>query len=129
VEVCASQDPTKPPNTCPISSRKYKDGIEYVDRAGLQELHDETLRMRLATYNYKVQVDDPNPKHLGFIIEDSPPQSPAVDWSHDRVDVYGYWSMVVATMQVQEAEIAELRRQLERSRKEACALSATKANR
>jgi hypothetical protein len=52
-----------------------------------------------------------------------------VDWSHDRVDVYGYLSMVVATMQVQEAEIAELRRQLERSRNEACPPSATKANR
>jgi hypothetical protein len=97
---------------CPISSRKYKDDIQYVDAAGLQQLHDETLGIRLATYNYKPQVADANPKHLGFIIEDRPPQSPAVDWSHERVDLYGYLSMVVATMQVQEREIAELRRQL-----------------
>lgn len=98
---------------CPVSSRKYKDDIQYVDAAGLQQLHDETLGIRLATYNYKPQVADPNPKHLGFIIEDRPQQSSAVDWSRERVDLYGYLSMVVATMQVQEKEIAELRRQLE----------------
>lgn len=125
VEVCASQDPTKPPNTCPISSRKYKDGIEYVDGAGLQELHDETLQMRLATYTYKVQYDDPSSKHLGFIIEDTPPQTPAVDWSHDRVDIYGYLSMVVATMQVQEKEIADLRRELELARARTISCSET----
>jgi hypothetical protein len=101
------------PGGCPISSRKYKDEIQYVDNAALQQLHDETIGIRLATYNYKAQVADPNPKHLGFIIEDRPPQSSAVDWSHERVDLYGYLSMVVATMQVQEKEIAELRRQLE----------------
>jgi hypothetical protein len=76
--------------------------------------------MHLATYNYKTTVDDPNPKHLGFIIEDNPPQSPAVDWSHDRVDLYGYLSMVVATMQVQEKEIAELRRELARAQQGVC---------
>ena len=32
---------------------------------------------------------------------------------HDRVDMYGYVSMVVAAMQVQEKEIAELRAQVE----------------
>ena len=125
VEVCASQDPTRPPNICPISSRQYKDAIEYVDDTGLKELHDETLGMRLATYNYKAQADDPNPKHLVFIIEDNPRSSPAVDWSHDRVDIYGYLSMVVATMQVQEKEIAELRRELEVARAQpiTCGLS------
>jgi hypothetical protein len=105
---------------CPVSSRKFKDGIEYVDGAGLQELHDETIGIRLATYNYKPQIDDPNPRHLGFIIEDQPAQSPAVDWSHDRTDLYGYLSMVVATMQVQEKEIQSLRRELAETRAGVC---------
>ena len=120
--ICASQDPTKTPPGCPVSSRKYKDGIEYVDGDGLRELHDETLKMRLATYRYKAQYDDPSKKHLGFIIEDTPPESPAVQWSRERVDIYGYLSMVVATMQVQEKEIAELRRALDdaREREAAC---------
>jgi hypothetical protein len=117
---CSSQDPTMNRGGCPISSRKFKDGIEYVGGDGLQELHDEALRIRLATYNYKGQYADPNPKHLGFIIEDSPPESPAVEWSRDRVDMYGYLSMVVATMQVQEKEIEALRGELAEAREGQC---------
>jgi len=113
IEVCDDHDP-KGPNgeNCPISSRKFKDDIEYLDARQLDELHDETLRMRLATYNYKGAYADPNPKHLGFILEDNP-QSLAVNRGHDRVDLYGYVSMIVATTQVQEREIAALRRELE----------------
>jgi hypothetical protein len=113
-------DNHNPAVVCPVSSRNFKNGIEYVGPAGLQHLHDETIGIRLATYNYKPQYDDPSPKHLGFIIEDNPPQSPAVDWSHDRVDIYGYLSMVVATMQVQEKEIAQLRTELESARAGVC---------
>jgi len=105
---------------CPISSRRFKESIEYVGGEGLQELHDEALRIRLATYSYAGQYADPNPKHLGFIIEDAPPESPAVEWSRNRVDMYGYLSMVVATMQVQEKEIEALRRELAESRAGVC---------
>ena len=118
VEQCAASDPTMTKYGCPISSRVHKDGIEYVSDEELQALHDETLRFQLATYNYKPDVADPGPRHLGFLIEDTPPATPAVGWSRERVDLYGYLSMVVATMQVQEKEIAELRRELaEASRK------------
>jgi hypothetical protein len=113
VEICDDHDPKA--MGCPISSRKFKDDIEYLDDASLAKLHDETLGMHLATYNYKSQFADPNPKHLGFIIEDDP-QSLAVDRGHDRVDMYGYLSMIVATMQVQEKEIAALRSELEATR-------------
>jgi hypothetical protein len=118
IEECSATDPAV---ACPVSSRKFKSGIEYVDESGLNELHDETLAIRLATYNYRPQVADPSAKHLGFIIEDAPVRSPAVDSSHDRVDIYGYLSMVVATTQVQEREIAELRRQLELAQHGICA--------
>jgi hypothetical protein len=120
VEQCDSQDPTRRPGGCPISSRQFKQHIAYVDEAGLQGLHDETMRMHLATYNYKPPYADPGPKHLGFIIEDNPPESPAVDWTRDRVDLYGYLSMVVATMQVQEKEITQLRGELERAGQGVC---------
>jgi hypothetical protein len=111
VMVCAASDPKKGFGGCPISTRKYKDGIEYVSDSALQQLHDETIGIRLATYRYKPQVADPGPTHFGFIIEDNL-QTPAVDPMHDRVDMYGYVSMVVAAMQVQEREIAELRAQV-----------------
>jgi hypothetical protein len=113
--VCASHDPKGGVGGCPISSKKYKDGIAYVDDAELHRLHDEALGLRLATYKYKSAVADPGPTHLGFLIEDSL-QTPAVDRAHDRVDMYGYVSMVVAGLQVQEKEIADLRRQLEATR-------------
>lgn len=119
-EVCDAHDPTRNPGGCPISSRKFKDGIRYVDSSGLEQLHDETLALRLATYRYKPEAADPNPQHLGFIIEDTPLASPAVDRSREHVDLYGYMSMLVATMQVQEEEIAELRRELAAAKGGAC---------
>jgi hypothetical protein len=115
-EMCS----TGAPVACPVSSRKFKDGIEYVDDKGLEQLHDETLQIQLATYNYKPEASDSAPRHLGFIIEDMPPATPAVGWSRERVDLYGYVSMVVATMQVQEKEIAELRRELAATNASAC---------
>jgi len=115
--VCDNHDP-KASGMCPVSTKKYKDGIQYVDDAELARLHDETIHMKLATYNYKSAVADPDPKHLGFIIEDNP-SSLAVDKMHNRVDMYGYFSMIVASMQVQEKEIAELRGELDASRREA----------
>jgi hypothetical protein len=110
-EVCAAKDPTARLGGCPISSRKFKDGIDYLDPAQLEQLHDETLRIRLATYSYKAAYADPTPRRLGFIIEDNP-ASPAVDRAHDSIEIYGYLSMVVATMQVQEREIASLKQEL-----------------
>jgi hypothetical protein len=108
-EVCDTHDPTS--LGCPVSSRAFKQDIQYLDDAALARLHDETLGMHLATYAYKSAYGDPKEKHLGFIIEDQP-ASPAVDGVHDRVDMYGYLSMLVATMKVQEKEIAELRAQV-----------------
>jgi hypothetical protein len=119
VEECSATDPAV---NCPLSSRHFKNDIHYVDDAQLEQLHDEALHIRLATYNYKAQFADPHPTHLGFIIEDDP-QSPAVDGTLDRVDMYGYVSMVVAAMQSQEKEIAELRRELDGARAAGCAVS------
>jgi hypothetical protein len=116
IEQC---DDTSPAVTCPVSSRRFKDDIKYVDDIHLQQLHDEAVRIRLATYNYRPEVADPKTKHLGFIIEDDP-QSPAVEAGQRRVDMYGYVSMVVAAMQVQEKEIAELRRELDLARAGVC---------
>jgi hypothetical protein len=91
-EVCETHDPTASPNGCPMSSRQFKNDIQYLDGAELERLHDQVLRMRLASCHYKGQYACPNPKHLGCIVEDNP-QSLAVDREHDRVDVYGYLSI------------------------------------
>jgi hypothetical protein len=109
--VCDDHDPTANPGGCPISSRKFKDNIAYLGPNELDRLRAEAMRMKLATYNYKNPYGNPEETHLGFIIEDNP-QSLAVDRGHDRVDIYGYLSMILATTQVQEKEIQELRRQV-----------------
>jgi hypothetical protein len=123
--VCDDHDPAA--FGCPVSSRAFKKDVSYLDEARLAELHDETLRMRLATYEYRSPYGDPTEKHLGFIIEDRP-QSPAVDRGHDRVDMYGYLSMVVATMQVQEKEIEALRREVADARRQRASAQACPPN-
>jgi hypothetical protein len=102
IMVCDDHDPKI--GGCPISSAKFKEAIHYLNDAELARLHDETLDMRLTTYRYSGDGS----KHLGFIVEDQP-ESMSVDRGHDRVDLYGYLSMVVATLKVQEEEIRALK--------------------
>jgi hypothetical protein len=106
---------------CPISSEKYKKDINYLTDSDLAKVANNVQKIKLATYYYKDQSPEEQ-KHLGFIIEDNP-RSPAVFMSRDRVDLYGYASMAIATLQVQnrqiqamEQELADLRAQIEESK-------------
>jgi len=95
---------------CPVSSRRAKKDIRYVDDKDQRALAEALLRFKLATYEYT----DPalaGRKRLGFIIEDVP-QSPAVDRDGNMVDLYGYTSMVVAALQQQAKEIERLKQEL-----------------
>ena len=76
-----------------------------------QRLSDELLGFPLATYRYKSESETDR-EHLGFIIDDIAP-SPAVQPSGERVDMYGYQTMAVATLQIQARELAALRREVE----------------
>jgi hypothetical protein len=118
IMVCDDHDPKA--GGCPRSSAKFKEGIHYLNDSELVALHDETLDMRLTTYRYQGPwANGSDAIHLGFIVEDQP-QSLSVDRGHDRVDLYGYVSMVVATMQVQDKQIRALREELAATRS-ACA--------
>jgi hypothetical protein len=115
--VCASSDPTKGPIGCPISRRRFKQDIHYLAPADLARYRDELLAMKLATWRYK---HDPAKQRLGFMIDDNE-GSAAVDGQRDLVDLYGYTSMAVATIQLQaqqirslEHEVAEMRKALAR---------------
>jgi hypothetical protein len=116
-EICSATNPAAGP--CPISSRRFKSDIEYLDTPALQKVHDEVLQTKLATFHYKKPYGDPDPRHLGFIIEDQL-HSPSVDQVRNGVDLYNYVSMVVGSLQVQEQEIRELRHELEETRKGVC---------
>jgi hypothetical protein len=107
--------------SCPISSASAKDDIRYVSDGEAEQLRQSLMRIPLATYRYK-GVDAT--QHLGFIIEDVEPRSPAVLPSRDRVDLYGYVSMAVAALQRQEKDIAALKADVARLAREIAALKA-----
>ena len=107
--VCADQDP-KSKGGCPISKAKYKSDIRYVDQAQAEGLAKQLLAMKLATYKYTAQGPQAQTR-LGFIIDDDP-HSVAVDQGRDMVDMYGYLSMAVATLQSQQKQIDSLQTQI-----------------
>ncbi len=122
--ICAESDPKLAPGGCPISRAKYKTDIAYVTDTDRQRLAQELLSVPLATYEY----EDANScsQQLGFIIEDVEP-SPSVYSDLDRVNLYGYTSMVVATVQQQQTEIERLRTELNALRSEFAKLRGTGA--
>jgi hypothetical protein len=99
---------------CALSSRGMKRDIAYLGDDERQALAARTLATRLATYRYK--GSDPS-QHLGFIVEDDP-SSPAVAATKDRVDLYAYTSMAVATLQEQARELTELRAEVAELRRD-----------
>lgn len=105
---CATSDPQQAPGGCPISRRRYKRDIRYLDNAELGQYRDELLRMKLATWRYKHAAER---ERLGFIIDDNE-SSVAVDPQGDVVDLYGYTSLAVATIQLQAQQIEQLRREI-----------------
>jgi hypothetical protein len=116
---CADHNLTQ---MCPISMRVAKQDIRYVTNEDLQRLADEVAKIRLTTYTYR----DPSlgsDEHLGFIIDDDP-ASPAVYPNHQKVDLYGYTSMAVATLQVQQQQLKAQQQQMEDLRREVSSLRA-----
>lgn len=95
-----------------VSRRELKKDIDYVTDEEREALAQEALSIPLATYRYKVQPDDAK-KHLGFIIDDQPESSPAVQADRMHVDEYGYTSMLLATVQEQQRQIDALNKKVE----------------
>ena len=108
---CDTVDPTGGGN-CPISKRDAKQDIRYLEGTDREALREELLGVKLARYRYK-QTGDEGPVRLGFIIDDLG-TSEAVAPSGDRVDLYGYTSMAVATLQQQQAELKALQAKVEK---------------
>lgn len=105
-------------DTGTLSTRKAKTDIAYVTAGERSALARDALAIPLARYRYKTEAKDAR-RRLGFIIEDQPDPSPAVLADRNHVDEYGYTSMLLATVQEQAKQIADLRErveQLERAR-------------
>jgi hypothetical protein len=106
--ICAASDPTMGPGGCPISRARFKEGIEYLTEQQRQDYYAQVMSLPLASYRYK-HAEGAGPQ-LGFIIEDI---EPSVAVSGDHVNMYGYLSMAVAAIQVQQEQITSLQRELE----------------
>jgi len=110
VLVCASEDPKLQVGDCPISRAEFKQDIDYTDAAALAGYYRDLLDLRLATWRYRDRAD---PKRsLGVILEDGE-QEIWADPANDRVDLYSYGSLAIAGVQVQAAELADLRAQMQ----------------
>jgi hypothetical protein len=92
----------------PISIRAAKTEVRYIDEVERASLARQTLSMPLATYRYRAE-DPSHPRRLGFIIDDQPRDTFAVAADRTHVDLYGYASMLLATIQQQQRTIDELR--------------------
>jgi hypothetical protein len=93
------------------SRRSTKTDIEYVHDRDVDDLAQMALEMRLARYRYKDEPEDARLR-LGFLIDDQPDPSPAVLEDRAHVDLYGYTSLLLATVQHQEKEIRTLQERL-----------------
>ena len=114
--LCTGSDPTQQPGGCPISRARFKHDIRYLPEADLERIHGDVLQTRIASWRYN--HEDPSAReHLGFIIDDNP-TSPSVAESGNHVDVYGYASMAVAAIQVQDRQIRALEQEMKALREE-----------
>lgn len=116
--VCAAEDPTEQEGGCPISRRDAKRDIRYLGDEERRAVASSALDLRLATWQYTTDPAD-RPPHLGFIIDDQP-HSYAVAADGGHVDLYGYTSLAIATIQeqqrrldAQDAKIAALEARLQ----------------
>ena len=114
VLICATNDPKE--NGCPMSQREAKRDIHYLNDLERWELYKKLIQIPLASWRYKTQ-GDVAPESIGFIIEDLK-ESPAVQSTGERVNLYGYTTMAVAAFQIQAQQIKSLQSELETLRTE-----------
>src|ERR1041384_3759297 len=96
--ICAGKDP-RAQGGCPVSRAAFKKDVVYVDAAARDQYRRQLLGLRLATWRYR---EGAARRHLGFMIDDAPAM--CVDPERDMVDLYGFTSMAVATIQAQQAQ-------------------------
>lgn len=96
---------------CPVSTRRAKTNIHYLDDQERTKLARDVLQLAIASYDYKSDADGPSPS-LGFMLEDAP-DARFVMREHSRVNLYSYVSSLVVTAQEQQKQIEMLRREVD----------------
>ena len=122
--VCATLDPKEQTGGCPISLRAMKKDIHPLAADERAQLSQTLLHTPLYRYRYRDEPESAAPR-LGFMIDDNP-TSPAVRTDGGHVDLYGYTTMAVVTIQAQQAEIEALKAELAALRARTEALEAAR---
>jgi len=101
---------------CPVSRRAFKNEIHQLDDQEVQRVYAQLRDIKLTTYRYKGEPASDAPR-LGFIIDDTASPYP-VNPDGNSVNLYGYASMAVAAIQAQSQEIAALKAEVARLRRQ-----------
>ncbi len=101
---------------CPVSRREFKREIHQLNDDEVQRVYAQLREIKLTTYRYKGEPASDAPR-LGFIIDDTASPYP-VNPDGNSVNLYGYASMAVAAIQAQSQEIAALKAELARLRRQ-----------
>lgn len=110
------------PGTCPRSRKAVKDEIHYLTAPERDAAATQLRSMKLARWRYKGALDDGR-THLGFLIDDAP-ESAAVAADGEHVDLYGYTSLAVATIQQQAEQLSAQQAQIDAQQAQIDALKA-----
>lgn len=100
---------------CPISRRRFKRDIHYLDGPERERLLGALRKLRLA--RYRLKQSPASGERLGFIIDDGAPA--VVLRGEDGVDLYGYASLVAAAVQQQAEQIERLQQRLRKLERQA----------
>lgn len=98
---------------CPTSRRAAKEQIHYLADEERKQIADKILDLKLTTYRYKPGHGNSSEPQMGFIIDDVQ-QAPFIMPNGDRVNLYGYISAAVITLQQQQAMIEQLQDRIHR---------------
>jgi hypothetical protein len=109
---CEENDAGMLCNNGTISRRELKRDVEYLSDAERSRVAAATLAIPLARFHYRGEAAGAR-QRLGFMIDDQPTPSPAVENDRLHVDGYGYTSMLLATIQQQQRELEALRARIE----------------
>lgn len=106
------------PGGCPVSSRKKKKNVRYLEGDEKERLSREVLGLKVASYEYIDPADGPSPT-VGFIVEDTKDAAFVMN-EHSRINMMSYTTSLVVTVQQQQSRLDKLERELSELRKGKC---------